>query len=307
MQTGVLVKWFSDKGYGFVQPDGGGPEYFTHIRQLTNGSEATPSNGARIQFTAEMDSNQGKVKTQSWSILSAGAPAAGGGAPQQQYSQQPPYGQAAPGGTIDGVGTLRKWHPEKGFGFILPDDGNDTFFAHVRQLTNGTEANVSEGLRVHYKSEWDSKQSKMKAQSWSLVNPPGGGGAVPPPPGAPPAPGVPPPPGALPPGMPPPGMPPDMQARMMAGMPCPGQMPDPAMQQGVPAAPPLPQVTQEVEVPQQFVADIIGPGAMGLEDIKRRAGGDIRIEFSTETSGDMQVAKIMGPEIEAGVGALLLL
>eukprot|EP00971_Amphidinium_carterae_P046233 909919-Amphidinium_carterae.1 len=243
------------RGYGFVQPDGGGPEYFTHIRQLTNASEATPTNGTRIQFLAEMDPNHGKLKTQQWAIIAGGAAAAVPAAQPQyaaaatQYVAAATYAPQPAAATFDGCGTLKKWYPEKGFGFILPDDGTDTFFAHVRQLTNGAEGSFTEGVRVSYKSEWDAKQNKMKASTWSLVHPPGvvGAGAhlVPPPGGMA---GV---------------MTADMQARMMAaGM----QMVDPSymhavVQPPVPQVPQVPQVTQEVAIPRPLVDEVLGPGS----------------------------------------------
>jgi len=82
---------------------------------------------------------------------------------------------------------------------------------------------------------------------------------------------------------------------------------------GTPAPPPPPRairVAQEqVEVPTQAVADIIGQAGAGLEDIKRRAGGDVMIELAPAEvpSNATRIVKIRGPPVSASLGACLVL
>ena len=45
---GIVSKWFSDKGYGFVETKSG-DEVFFHISQLTNAEEE--QRGDRVSFT----------------------------------------------------------------------------------------------------------------------------------------------------------------------------------------------------------------------------------------------------------------
>jgi len=80
---------------------------------------------------------------------------------------------------------------------------------------------------------------------------------------------------------------------------------------GTPAPPPQAiRVAQEqVEVPTQAVADIIGQAGAGLEDIKRRAGGDVMIELAPAEvpSNATRIVKIRGPPVSASLGACLVL
>lgn len=45
------VKWFNDaKGFGFVQPDGGGPDAFAHFSAIQMEGYKTLKEGARVEF-----------------------------------------------------------------------------------------------------------------------------------------------------------------------------------------------------------------------------------------------------------------
>jgi len=50
MPTGT-VKWFNDaKGFGFIQPDGGGPDAFAHFSAIAMDGFKTLKEGARVSF-----------------------------------------------------------------------------------------------------------------------------------------------------------------------------------------------------------------------------------------------------------------
>jgi CspA family cold shock protein len=61
MQTGT-VKWFNgQKGFGFIQPEGGGPDVFVHISAVERAGMSSLSEGQRIGFELERDQRSGKM------------------------------------------------------------------------------------------------------------------------------------------------------------------------------------------------------------------------------------------------------
>jgi CspA family cold shock protein len=61
MQIGT-VKWFNPtKGFGFIQPEGGGADVFVHISAVERAGLATLHEGQRISFELERDKRSGKM------------------------------------------------------------------------------------------------------------------------------------------------------------------------------------------------------------------------------------------------------
>ena len=55
------VKWFNNqKGYGFIQPEGGGNDVFVHISAVERAGLSTLNEGQKISFETEVGRN-GKV------------------------------------------------------------------------------------------------------------------------------------------------------------------------------------------------------------------------------------------------------
>ncbi|TIV46012.1 MAG: cold-shock protein [Mesorhizobium sp.] len=60
MATGT-VKWFnSTKGYGFTQPDAGGPDVFVHISAVERSGLSTLADGQKVNYEIEQDRRTGK-------------------------------------------------------------------------------------------------------------------------------------------------------------------------------------------------------------------------------------------------------
>ena len=55
MATGT-VKWFNgDKGYGFIQPDGGGKDVFVHISAVEQAGLRGLNEGQKIDYEVKPD------------------------------------------------------------------------------------------------------------------------------------------------------------------------------------------------------------------------------------------------------------
>jgi len=56
MAQGGVVKFFnSERGYGFIKPDGGGPDVFVHITAVERAGMKSLNEGQRLSFDVEPD------------------------------------------------------------------------------------------------------------------------------------------------------------------------------------------------------------------------------------------------------------
>jgi len=67
-QTGSIVKYFEDKGFGFIRPDNGGKDVFFHISRLNEGQSTDLVPGARVIYELGMD-RTGKMAASSVRIV----------------------------------------------------------------------------------------------------------------------------------------------------------------------------------------------------------------------------------------------
>lgn len=56
------VKWFNpDKGFGFIQPEGGGADVFVHISAVERAGLRSLQEGQKVSFELEKDKRSGKM------------------------------------------------------------------------------------------------------------------------------------------------------------------------------------------------------------------------------------------------------
>lgn len=59
------VKWFNaQKGYGFIQPEGGGPDVFVHVSAVERAGMASLQEGQKISYEEQRDPKRGKTSAE---------------------------------------------------------------------------------------------------------------------------------------------------------------------------------------------------------------------------------------------------
>ena len=69
MPTGT-VKWFNtQKGFGFIAQDGGGPDAFVHVSAVERAGLRGLNEGQKVQYELKTDTMRGKVSAENLSIV----------------------------------------------------------------------------------------------------------------------------------------------------------------------------------------------------------------------------------------------
>jgi cold shock protein len=61
LNTGTVKFYNSQKGFGFIQPDGGGKDVFVHATALERAGLHSLNEGQKVSFDTREDSRTGKV------------------------------------------------------------------------------------------------------------------------------------------------------------------------------------------------------------------------------------------------------
>ena len=68
------------------------------------------------------------------------------------------------------TGTVKFFNMSKGFGFIQPDDGSKDAFVHITALERSGISSLTEGQKVEYELQTDSRSGKQAAENLSIVS-----------------------------------------------------------------------------------------------------------------------------------------
>jgi len=61
MMTGTVKFYNSQKGYGFIAPDGGGKDVFVHATALERAGIHSLNEGQKVSFDTQEDRRTGKI------------------------------------------------------------------------------------------------------------------------------------------------------------------------------------------------------------------------------------------------------
>ena len=67
------------------------------------------------------------------------------------------------------TGTVKWYNPEKGFGFIQPDDGGKDAFVHVSAVERAGMSDLREGQKISFELVSDKRSGKMSADRLQAV------------------------------------------------------------------------------------------------------------------------------------------
>jgi CspA family cold shock protein len=159
------VKWYNpDKGFGFVELSDGSGDVFLHANALQSSGFQAVSQGATLQVRV----GQGQKGRQVEQVIAvdestagaASAPAraprpagggyggAGGASDGGFRSPRPPRPQMDSGPGVEMTGTVKWYDPNKGFGFISPQEGGKDVFVHATALERAGHPPLTEGQSV---------------------------------------------------------------------------------------------------------------------------------------------------------------
>ena len=61
MNTGIVKFYNTQKGFGFIQPDGGGKDVFVHATALERAGIRGLAEGQKVSFDTQEDRRTGKI------------------------------------------------------------------------------------------------------------------------------------------------------------------------------------------------------------------------------------------------------
>jgi cold shock protein len=170
MATGT-VKWFNtSKGFGFIEPDGGGPDVFVHISAVERAGLNGLRDGQKVSYELEQDRRSGKLSAGDLRVTGEGTPSGGGGGGGGGYDSRPPpreprqyEASSAPEGQRT-RGVVKWFNSTKGFGFIQPEGGGEDVFVHISAVERSGLRGLNEGQAVSYVLGRDRKSGKVSAE-----------------------------------------------------------------------------------------------------------------------------------------------
>lgn len=67
------------------------------------------------------------------------------------------------------TGTVKWFNAQKGFGFIMPDNGSSDAFVHISAVERAGLGDLQEGQKIEFELVSDRKSGKMSADNLKIL------------------------------------------------------------------------------------------------------------------------------------------
>lgn len=142
----ATVKWFNpEKGFGFAELADGSGDVFLHIATL----QASGHQSVEPGTTMRVHVGQGQKGRQVTAVVEIT-----GQGPVPQSARPRTFGSSRPiqrrteGPAVEVQGKVKWFNPEKGFGFVVADDGGKDVFVHISVVERSGIRALAEGQAV---------------------------------------------------------------------------------------------------------------------------------------------------------------
>src|SRR5690349_974340 len=152
----ATVKWYNPtKGFGFVTPDDGSADVFLHISVVKQAGLQSLNEGAIIECDLADGQKGAQVSAihsvEAGSVQRSSRPTTGSRYPRQSVSGYDDYGygsKPSSDGTVEG--RVKWFNPDKGFGFIAPDQGGKDVFVHISAVERAGLSILRDNQRIRF-------------------------------------------------------------------------------------------------------------------------------------------------------------
>ena len=143
----AIVKWFApDKGFGFVELADGSGDAFLHIAVL----QAAGHDGVDPETKLSVQVGQGQKGRQVTAVLSVDTSAGASPPPSVRPARRPSSDRRGrPAVEIEGI--VKWFNPDKGFGFVVCEDGGKDVFLHISVVERAGLRGLNEGQQLAMK------------------------------------------------------------------------------------------------------------------------------------------------------------
>ena len=145
-----VVKFFnSQKGFGFIQQEGGGEDVFVHISAVERAGLEGLAEGQGLEYN--LVDRGGKTSAQDLQVVGDVIPVTSGGGDRGDRGGPPQRELTGEKAT----GTVKFFNSMKGFGFLVRDDGQPDAFVHISAVERSGLSAINEGERYQFDLEVD--------------------------------------------------------------------------------------------------------------------------------------------------------